>query len=125
MVEEELRLWAPILIAVAAFVWNIGIYRASVRKDELAKVHERVDEVKRDLARHQEEGSASRTAIAERLTHIEGTLQHMPDAASSQRMEVAITQLQGQLAVLAERLGPVVATSERLQEFLLERSNLK
>lgn len=122
---EELQEWAPILIALAMLVWNIGIYRATARKDELTTLHERVDEVQRELSDHQLSGAHSRQQIAERLTHIEGQLNHMPDQASSHRMEVAMTHLQGQLDVLAERLQPVAAIAGRLQEVLLEQSKTK
>lgn len=119
---EDLRLWAPIVIAVLAFGWNIRIWIAGARKEELTKLDARIDEVEALLEEHRRDGSFSRSQIAERLTLIEGRLEHMPDLQSSQNMQLALARVEGRLDVLSERLIPVSSIAERLQEFLLEQA---
>ncbi len=119
---EELRLWAPIVIATAALLWNIRIQIATARRDELDKVKGDIEAVEAKLETHVSTGQVSRAEVADRLTTIEGQLKHLPDAESAHRMEVAIARLEGNLEVMAERLKPVAAISERLQEFLLEQA---
>lgn len=60
--------------------------------------------------------------VEDRTTTIEGDIRHMPSASQAQRLEIALSEVRGDLAVLNERLGPIGAISERLQEFLLEEA---
>jgi hypothetical protein len=56
-----------------------------------------------------------------RLTLMEKDIEHLPDRDATHRMELALSDLKGQLAQLDERLKPVSNTAARLQEYLLER----
>ncbi|WP_051630412.1 hypothetical protein [Afifella pfennigii] len=122
---EIVRLWAPIAIAAAVFLWNIVQYRAGARKAELDELREDLKELDGKFEEEKKAGNDSRSAVATRLTAIEGEFKHMPDAASANRTEMALVEVRGQLAVLNERLQPVAAISERLQEFLLEEAKEK
>ena len=119
---EEFRQWAPIILIAVNFLWTINVYRAGARKDELDQLREDMGKLAERLTRHVQDGSESRSAIAGRLTLIEGELKHLPDAHSAKRTEVALSEVRGELQVLSERLKPVAAISERLQEFLLEEA---
>lgn len=61
------------------------------------------------------------TALGERLQKLEDDFRHMPDAKSMHRVELAMQKQNGQLEVIEERLKPLAAISERLQEFLLSQ----
>lgn len=122
---EALHLWAPIAVAAAALVWNVWLVRQGARKEALEKLGARIDNVEGELRQHQADGSSSRAKIADRLTQIEGRLEHLPDANSSRRTEVALAEMQGKLDVLTERLKPVAATAERVHEFLLEEAKAR
>jgi chromosome segregation ATPase len=65
------------------------------------------------------ETKADRTE--DRVTVIEKDIEHLPDRDATHRMELALSELKGQLAQLDERLKPVSNTASRLQEYLLER----
>lgn len=56
-----------------------------------------------------------------RCDRLEVDLRHLPDRDQVQRMEITLTQMKGEIAVLNERLMPVAAIADRLQEFLLEQ----
>jgi hypothetical protein len=60
--------------------------------------------------------------IESRVQSIEGELKHLPDGDAAHRLELAVTQLSGQISVLEERMKPIAAINERLQEWALERS---
>ena len=62
------------------------------------------------------------TVLEQRVGTVENDVRHLPDRDHAQRMEVTLTELRGQLAVLSERLQPVSAIADRLQEFLLEQA---
>lgn len=119
---EELRLWVPSILIGLSFIFNVLVYRAGARKEELEEIRADVGKVKTQLNEHVQAGTASRAAIADRLTVIEGEMRHLPDAHSAKRTEVALSEVRGELQVLSERLKPVAAISERLQEFLLEEA---
>lgn len=112
----------PMLIAAAALAWNIIVWRWSARKEETKELRSYIDAVSKQLNEHVLDGTQSRQDIASRLTAIEGELRHMPTAEAYQRNEVALAELNGHIAVLSERLKPVSAISDRLQEFLLDEA---
>lgn len=55
----------------------------------------------------------------------EETLKHLPDQETAHRLELIMTRLGGRLDTLDERLKPVDAISQRLQEFLLDQVKAK
>lgn len=59
--------------------------------------------------------------VTRRVDRIETVMSHLPDKDVTQRLELALAGVKGELAVLAERLHPVAAISDRLQEFMLEK----
>lgn len=56
-----------------------------------------------------------------RVAKVENDIVHLPDKESTHRLELGLMGVQADLRVLSERLEPVAAISNRLQEFLLER----
>lgn len=60
--------------------------------------------------------------LERRLTGLEGEVRHLPSRDSTHKMEIQLEKMNGQLLIMAERLAPMAATSERLQEFLLDEA---
>ena len=56
------------------------------------------------------------------LQAIEGEIKHLPDRTTTHRMELAMSEINGKLNVMAERLKPIEAIGERLQETLMEQA---
>lgn len=56
--------------------------------------------------------------LEESVARLDGSVQHLPDQAAIHRMELALEKMQGNLNVVAEKLRPVAATTERLQDYL-------
>lgn len=108
-------------VALANLVYMVVSQRKKASTEQL-------DAIKTELA-----GKADATAVravdvrvaqAEtRLTRVEGEIDNLPDKDSAHRLELSLSEVKGELKVLAQRLEPVAATSNRLQEFLLEQAN--
>ncbi|WP_319774458.1 hypothetical protein [Breoghania sp.] len=117
--------YGPLAVMTATLIWSVYQFRLSARKDETNELRALIDTVSKRLEQHVDDGAASRSGIADRLSAIEGELRHMPSADSYQRTEIALEALRGQMEVLSERLKPVSEISNRLQEFLLEEAKTR
>jgi hypothetical protein len=61
------------------------------------------------------------SAVTIRVQTIESDLRHLPDRDATHRLELALAEMNGQLKSMDERLKPVAAIGERLQEMLLQQ----
>ena len=57
-----------------------------------------------------------------RLGGIEQTLRTMPSTGDLHKIEITLTQMSGELGIMGQRLQPVAAIAERMQELLLQQS---
>lgn len=57
-----------------------------------------------------------------RIQTVESEIKHLPDRASTHRMELALSDMNGRFSALEEKLKPIAATSERLHELLMEQA---
>lgn len=57
--------------------------------------------------------------IEVRTTTIEADMRHLPNREQTHAMELTLKEVQGQLALLNERMIPVANTNARLQDYLL------
>nr|WP_284701211.1 DUF2730 family protein [Rhodoplanes tepidamans] len=58
--------------------------------------------------------------VTHRVTKVEDEIAHMPDRETTHRLELSIAEMRGEMKTLAERMKPVAAISERLQELMLQ-----
>lgn len=72
-------------------------------------------------ARRLDEHAGRLQGHGERITALEMELREGPKRSDFHDLELRMTKLQGALEVMIERLKPVEAISERLQEVMLER----
>lgn len=61
-------------------------------------------------------------AVEDRISRVEGELKGLPDRDTVHHMQIEMTAMRGAMEVLTERLKPLAAISDRLQQFLLEQS---
>lgn len=61
------------------------------------------------------------SAVTTRVQTIEGDLRHLPDRDATHRLELALSEMNGRLSSMDERLKPVAAIGERLQELLMQQ----
>lgn len=129
MTPQDLNPWLSLgvsLIALGGFLWNHLTSGGSKALAEVTKLRVEIDNDGDERDRRtqiQAEAIVARFQLTEsRLTKIESDLSHLPDREQTHRLEIAVERLTGGLAMLDERLKPVAAISDRLQEFLLEQA---
>jgi len=102
--EDALRAWVPLLLSMVSLggaLWSLLQSPAKKNADALAKTNDKVE------------------AMDRRVSTIESEMRHLPDRDATHRLEISIAELNGRLSTLDERLKPVAAISERMQELLL------
>lgn len=149
---EELKGWLGLIavaISVGGVIWGwltSGGTKALKEVGDLRKsIDDRLAKIDDDILDRFDKLETERNLRAEAITHrfamfdvqfakVEEALKHLPDREQSHRMEMAIEKLSGQMSkmdaqlsgridALDERLKPVAAISDRLQEFLLEQAS--
>jgi hypothetical protein len=91
-------------VALATLAYTIVTQRKKASADALAAIGARV------------------SAVETRVTQTEGQIDTLPDRDATHRLELALSEMRGDLKALTERIGPMAATSMRLQEYLLEQA---
>ncbi len=92
------------LLAIASMIYTWLTARSRVNADEIKSLGERSREHDR------------------RIDRIEKDIEHLPDRNHAHSTNVELANMRGEIQILNERLKPVAAISERLQEFLLEEA---
>ncbi|MGD9769474.1 MAG: DUF2730 family protein [Pseudolabrys sp.] len=60
-------------------------------------------------------------ALEDRVTRTESDMRHMPDKDSTHRLEITISELRAEVGRLSERMQPIAAVANRIQEAMLEK----
>ncbi|WP_370269220.1 DUF2730 family protein [Nioella sp.] len=71
----------------------------------------RLDEHEARLARHDS-----------RISGVEQTLRTLPSTGDLHKIELSLSRMEGELGIMGQRLQPVAAIAERMQELLLQQS---
>ncbi|MGL5447455.1 MAG: hypothetical protein ACRDBL_09115 [Rhabdaerophilum sp.] len=58
--------------------------------------------------------------VEDRISRVEGELKGVPDRDSVHKMQIEMVAMRGSIDVLAERLKPVLAITNRMQEAMIE-----
>ncbi|MEX1084073.1 MAG: DUF2730 family protein [Xanthobacteraceae bacterium] len=114
---------ANVIVALAAFgslAYSIYSSWSKANNDRVSAIEKKLDG-KADVA--QIAAALQRVdKVEDRTTRIEAEMRHLPDKEVTHRLEIFMRELKAEVGVLAERLKPVAAISDRLQEFLLEKA---
>lgn len=129
MTSEEIAKWASLLavmMSIGSVLWGwltSGGAKALVEtrqvRDEMRAIDSRVARIEND-GQHLPKRDELR-ALEARTVRLENELLHLPDREQTHRLELSIAELKGHITGLDERLKPVAAISDRLQEFLLNQ----
>ncbi|ADZ72416.1 DUF2730 family protein [Polymorphum gilvum] len=92
-------------LAIASLIYTWLTARSRVNADEIKALRDRSQEHDR------------------RLDVIERDIEHLPDRNHAHTMQVELAKMSGEIQILSERLKPVAAISERLQEFLIAEAS--
>ncbi len=97
--------WGSLILAGLAFVISMFAGNRKALSERFAKAEEKIEK------------------IDDRVAKLEGEINHLPDKNSFHIMQLAMSEMRGDLNVMVERLKPVAAISERLQEFLVQQGS--
>lgn len=92
-----------LMISVATTIWTVFTSGSKKNAEELS-------EVKTELTKQER-----------RIQRLEDELKHLPDKATTHRLELAMEKMSGRLSSMDERLKPIAAISERMQELLISQ----
>ena len=95
--------WGGDVLALFALIIALGNRRSDAIRDILAQ-----------LVGHEK-----------RLGQVETDIDHLPEKDLVHRLELSIEQLKGQMSVIAERVGPIKAVADRMQELMLTEGGHK
>jgi hypothetical protein len=137
--DSQLLSWLALAAAAISnglTVWNFLQSPARKNEGELASVRKKHDDENHtlrqsiDLLRRETAAEVAKVedkvdALAARIMSIEGDMRHLPDREVTHRLEVAMAKLDGRIETLDERLKPVAAIGERMQELLIDNANLR
>ena len=97
--------WSMISALVAGAAFALGLWNTLTKRPM-----REFDDLRRAARAHDE-----------RLTKVEAELEALPEAAQFHDMRVLMATIKGSIDVIAERIKPVEATLNRIQEAMLER----
>lgn len=135
--EDVLRNWVPLLVSIIALGtagWNIvtgpaGKLALVIEKLDIkftedikavrAAAEKAVDDLDRKFAEEIRVLDRRLDKAESDITTINTELRHLPDRDATHRLEMAVQELNGRMGMLDERLKPVAAISERMQEMML------
>ncbi|MGG4603055.1 DUF2730 family protein [Alcaligenaceae bacterium Me47] len=92
-----------VMISIGTTIWTVLTSGSKKNAEELG-------EVKTELAQQER-----------RIQRIEDELKHLPDKSTTHRLEIALEKMSGRLSSMDERLKPIAAISERMQELLISQ----
>ena len=109
----HLPAWFALTVSMASLAYTIISGRSRAAKAEVMQDRNRADD------RHN--ALWERTiAVEQRVAHLETEVPHLPDKDSFHRVEIAIERLEGKLSAMDERLKPVLASVNRVQDHLMD-----
>lgn len=119
--------WVPylsVVIAAASLAYAIisGARSASsARFTQLERSHDH--EMTQMFARI-EQVALKVDGVEDRMTKCEAKMEHLPDKDVTHRLELSLASLRSEMQVLGERMKPVAAIADRVQEAMLAKVSL-
>lgn len=99
----ELLPWLSPIFAAAAIIISLVGNRSKAHGDRLAAIERRAD------------------VLEDRATKVESDMDHLPDKDVTHRLELTIGELRGEMRALTERIKPISAIADRIQDAVLDK----
>lgn len=105
----------------AFFVWKL----VGIRDAILGYVNKIRAELEKALDEKADKMMAAATlgrvdVLEDRVIRVESEMRHLPDKGETHRLEMTLAGLRSDVATLTERMKPIAAIADRVQETLLE-----
>ncbi|MGD9767842.1 MAG: DUF2730 family protein [Pseudolabrys sp.] len=114
---------AAVVLSALTLAFTVISNRTKVNSERFKTLAEKVD---------QKADAATMTLVVgkldvaeDRIAKMEATVEHLPDAQSTHKLEIAVTDLRGQIATLSERIKPVAAMADRIQEAMIDQVKIR
>lgn len=115
MTPAEIALYSSLALSAVALLGHLKGWMNSGEKqlnDEVSELHDQSAAIDRKLIEHDR-----------RIQSIESDMKHLPDRDSQHRLELALTEVNGRLSTMNETLKPIQATTERMNELMINRTD--
>lgn len=118
MTAAEYLLYLNTALASLAILGHAKGYFSSGEKT----LGEKLATAETKLDHRQTKSEAKLIEYDRRIQALEGELKHLPDREMAHRLELAVEKMSGRLDTMAETLKPIRATTERMNELLVEQA---
>lgn len=115
--------WLALAVAVGNFGFMIFVFRSGRNETRIGEVEGKVNALGETKASkdHVAVLAAKVDVVEDKITRIETDLEHMPDRETTHRLELSIGDLKTEMRGLSEKVKPIGAIAERIQEAIIEK----
>lgn len=118
---SELLPYFGVAVAAASFGYSIWISVSNKHGKKIERIQSAIAVVETQLAGAQQQLELRIDRVEDRVTRIESDLRHLPDKGTTHRLELAISELRGEVARITESIKPISAMTARVQELIIEK----
>lgn len=104
---QEAATWIFVTISILNLAYSIFSARSKAAAHKVRSLEQRIE------------------GLEARSTKIESNVVHLPDKEITHRLELSIMELKAEIGILSERIKPVAAVSQRMQDFIIERETAR
>ena len=113
--------WVSIAIAVAAFLYPI-LNGRSKKIDARLESIEATQKADREAAIVRTAAvQAEHSLVKDRVVKLEADMAHLPDKDVTHRLEMALADMKSEVGKLTERMKPIAAMADRIQEAMVDK----
>lgn len=111
--------WLSVVTSMGTLVFVIITHRSGRNETRIAEVEGKVET---KASKDHVASLAAKIDVAEdKITRMQSHIEHMPDKDTTHRLELAIGELRTEMRGISEKVKPISAMADRIQEVLLEK----
>lgn len=118
---NEFAVWAGPLIALATLAYAIITNRSKTHSQQIGTIQQAIATVERQVVETKSQVNVRVDGVEDRVVKIEATMAHLPSKEATHHLELSLTEMRGELRTLAERIKPIAAISDRIQDAVLDK----
>lgn len=111
--------WLSVITSLGTLVFVTITYRSGCNERRVAEVEGKVEtKASKD---HVASLAAKIDVVEDKITRMQSHLEHMPDKDTTHRLELAIGEMRTEMRGLSEKVKPISAMADQIQEAILEK----
>jgi Protein of unknown function (DUF2730) len=118
---NEYVVWAGPIIALAGFAFTIYVFRSKRHDEQFVAISRSIGTIETQVANLDRDTAGRVDRLEDRVTRVESEIEHLPDKDVTHRLEIALTQMNGEMAAMKESIKPISAMAARIQEAIIEK----